>query len=86
MKKRLSISNIYFRCGGKAVPLDSVVCQTVLAKLLGSLGNQYLWEEIIFIASYYRQLSADIKMKNSYVSPKGPKVWANKTDIYFLIV
>ena len=43
-----------------------------------------------FIASYYRQVSADIKMKNnknktSFVNPEGPKAWANKTGINFII-
>ena len=40
--------------------------------------------EYLFIASYYRQLSADIKMKNfkiktSVVSCEGPKARGDKT-------
>ena len=40
--------------------------------------------EYLFIASYNRQLSVDIKRKNikietSFVNPEGPKTWANKT-------
>jgi len=35
------------RCGGKNIPLDSVVCQTVLAKLLGSLD---LWMGRLLVA------------------------------------
>ena len=40
----------------------------------------------IFIVSYYRQLSADIKMKiirlkPVLLAPKGAKAWANKTGI-----
>ena len=39
-------------------------CQTYV---LGEVKNS-------FIASYYRQLSVDIKVKNySFVSPEGPK-------------
>ena len=34
--------------------------------------------------SYYRQLSADIKIK-SLDSPEGPKVLADKTGVYFII-
>ena len=39
---------------------------------------------------YYRQLSADIQMKNyvietSFVSPEVPKTRDNKTGIYFMI-
>ena len=42
------------------------------------------------MASYNRQLSEDIKMKNyriktSFVSPEGPKTRANKTGINFMI-
>ena len=44
----------------------------------------------MFISSYYRQLSADIKMKNymiktRFVSPEGPKAWSNKAGINFMI-
>ena len=47
--------------------------------------------QYLFIASYYRQLSADIKMKNhkiktSQVSPKGTKAQANKTGINILFL
>ena len=47
-------------------------------------------QEYIFIASYYRQLSADIKMKNnkiktSFVSREGLKAQADKTGIKFRI-
>ncbi len=46
--------------------------------------------EYIFIASYYRQLSADKKMKKfkiktSFVSRKGTKARADKTGINFMI-
>ena len=48
--------------------------------------NNHL-EEIII--SYYRQLSADSKMKNhkiilSFVSLEGPRAWFNKTGISFM--
>lgn len=41
---------------------------------------------ILFIASYYRQLSATGKMRNfqinsNFVSPEGPKDWPNKAGI-----
>ena len=44
----------------------------------------------MYIASYYRQLSADIKMKNykiktSLVRPEGSNARANKTCINFMI-
>ena len=43
----------------------------------------------LFIASYHRQLSVDIKMKNhniktSFVSHEGPNARANKTGINFM--
>ena len=39
-----------------------------------------------FIASYYRQVSVDIKMKNhafqsNFVIPEAPRAWANRTGI-----
>ena len=45
--------------------------------------------EWLFIASYYRQLSADIKIENdsnetSFVSIEGPKSSTNKTSINFI--
>ena len=49
--------------------------------------KQYIY---IYIASYYRQLSADIKMKNyknktSFISPEGQKARAKKTGINIMI-
>ena len=58
------------------------------------LNSMYLIELVIniyvFIASYYRQLFADIKMKKikiktSFFSPEGPKARAKKTGIDFMI-
>ena len=46
----------------------------------------------LFIASYFRQLSADIKMKKKYetktgfVRPERLKIRANKTGINFMIL
>ena len=45
----------------------------------------------LFIASYYRQLSADIKMeyykiKTSFVGPEGPKTCAKKLTLFFMIL
>ena len=46
---------------------------------------------IVIIASYYRQLSADMKMKNfktktSFCKPEGPKAQGNKTGINFMMI
>ncbi len=40
----------------------------------------YKMKEKLFITSYYKQLSADIKMYN-YKINKGPKARANITDL-----
>ena len=42
----------------------------------------YLIQVLLFTASYYRQLSADIRIKNSFMGPDGPKARANKTLWY----
>ena len=46
---------------------------------------------MLFIALYYRQLSADIKIKSfkikvSFVSPEWRKAWDNKTGINLMIL
>ena len=50
-----------------------------------------IFDLIIVIASYYRQLSVDIKMKNymiktSFVDSEGPKTRANITGINVIIL
>ena len=49
-----------------------------------------MYQQYLFDSSYYGQLSVDIKIKNlkiktSFVNPKGPKVQANQTAINFMI-
>ena len=61
-----------------------------LKKLLCS-ADKYTASKNRFIATYYRQLSADIKMKSyeikpSFVSPQEPKARGNKTGIDILIL
>ena len=41
--------------------------------------------ELFFIASYYRQLSAEIKMKSYKISPERLKALSNKTGVNFMI-
>ena len=54
------------------------------------IHNGELKSRIVIFASYYRQLSADIKMKNNkikicFVGNAGPKVRAYKTGNNFMI-
>ena len=82
----------------------SAINLTIIARILklcknGQICNFYRQDWIVFlivfIALFYRQLSADIKMKNdmvktSFVSPEKKKSLANKTaidiTIFFVIV
>ena len=53
--------------------------------------NHATFKDQLFIASYYRQLSSDIKMKDfmietSFVTPENTKTRANKTGINFILI
>ena len=55
-----------------------------------SVLNMYYLLEYLYITSYYKQLSADIKIKNykiktSFVSTDWPKAQTNETGIILII-
>ncbi len=78
-----------FMVRGKIFQFD-VIHDFSLQLRTGSYPEDINWfgshKEQLFIAAYYRQLSADIKMENykiktSFVGPEGPKACAKKADI-----